>query len=1245
MKQSDTVRASILAIACAVLTIVVVPMSRAAAHEGGPAMPVVEQLAPNNAVTYGDPRLVVTKEQTPWGERYYANYDVTSSPCDGRGAEQVQTYHRALDQWGIPVNRGYWSEEGYPWGAGDCTTGQSMHRKDWLRGWGPRPFHEIEYRGETSGRVFLRARDTDRCTQTTSTERVFDFASKSTGQRFGTESSISGDGRFVAFVSLTDLTPADTNGRWDVYLKDRVTGTTTLVSTDSAGRQGNGDSGQASLSADGLHLVFWSSADNLVAGDTNGLHDIFVKDLRTGSTTKVSNITGEKVIEAYDASISADGGRVAFSARIEINAWTSRTHAYVTDRTTGLTRKVSVSSTRQDAVYDASHPQISGDGRYVSFDSYASNLVVGDTNDRNDIFVHDVLTGITERVGEGMGGVQANGNSSDPAISHDGRYVAFSSGASNLVPNDTNSMWDNDVFVVDRVTRGTIRASVSSAGVQADRASYYPSMSSNGRYVAFTSSASTLVDGDLIGAGDVFVHDTVERTTTRVSLGTQGQDPNEGAGSPVISGDGRLVTFVSSSWNLICGDEGDMIDVFVASSRADVPAPHVIPILSGPAGQIDPDGEGAVKDGDLLTFSGAITEGAGGAPDRESAITTCDVVTSDSTGVEVKRITVPLSSCKNDNGTLTGSFRPADLGATDGTVALEVVATRSLTKSSGPRRSKNVRLDNWAPELESAVVGCQFFGSACSPTRTVRVGLDERVTGDFDVRDFAVTDNTVVAARLQCARPGYCAAVRLTLATDIVSVAGTTVSYKYVPAEGRVRPADTAGHHLRAGQRQLVDLDTTEGSTPPEPDPADTADAPVTLGATPAGHVLTLTVNAMQSCDKSECGDDTLAVNLARRVVALAQKPRDHSDGDGMKDGGEDGVAPDILLLQESRCEDAREIAQRLNARIKVRLTPGLPDAVANPFTYRCLSRFQYQKDVDGNQKKNTIDPIYRADTPIVYNTATVEPLTLANGQQDTGTAFISRYERSDRPDKCTGSGADDHPDACQMLFKRHLALGFTEKQGAASVQVAVTSVHLANGFHIHDHSDKDPDPEGLERYHAKAADWLTQPLPSADRGIADLLQERYGSAVDFLSIGGDLNVERCTDKHIEEKQGATCGTGAPGGGTHSWWSTLTAGYGYRDIVFAAHGTDEGMAKQYRNGCNGEANTDGTCTAYDIREHRIDFVFSKSTLLTQGAPVGSHDITCGQRVGQPVANCDKDGTSGDRYSDHRLVWGLVGLNA
>ncbi len=378
---------------------------------------------------------------------------------------------------------------------------------------------------------------------------------------------ISADGRYVTFRSFaTNLVSGDTNAAWDVFTHDRVTGETARVSVSSTGQQANGNSQFCCISSNGRHVAFESEATNLVSSDSNSAADIFVHDTKTGETVRVSVSTSGQQGDAssWRPSISADGRYVAFQSdatNLVSGDSNSATDIFVHDRVTGKTVRVSVSSSGQQGNASSWRPSISADGRYVAFQSDATNLVSGDSNSATDIFVHDTKTGETVRASVSSGGQQGNSDSSYVSISADGRHVSFHSSATNLVSGDSNG--HIDVFVRDLVANKTVRASVSSGGQQGDADSHAPSISEDGRCVAFYSDATNLVSGDGNSAADVFVRDMEKDETVLVSVSSSGQQGDATSQEPSISDDGRYVTFYSSATDLVSDDTNGYNDVFV----------------------------------------------------------------------------------------------------------------------------------------------------------------------------------------------------------------------------------------------------------------------------------------------------------------------------------------------------------------------------------------------------------------------------------------------------------------------------------------------------------------------------------------------------------------------------------------------------------------------------------------------------------------------------------------------------------
>jgi len=422
--------------------------------------------------------------------------------------------------------------------------------------------------------------------------------------------SISGGGRYVAFVSYaSNLVDGDTNGCMDVFVHDRQTRATSRVSVDSAGREANSESGEPpAISADGRHVAFSSQASNLVDGDGNGTWDVFVHDRQTGVTERVSvdGASREANNASWGPAISADGRYVAFwsyASNLVDGDMNGTWDVFVHDRQTGATQRVSVDSTGNEGNAWSREPAISGDGRHVAFASPATNLVDGDSNGYPDVFVHDRQTGVTERVSVDSAGTEGNGDSgasgshmwSSLVISADGRYVAFTSAASNLVDQDTNGF--RDVFLHDRQTGATQRVSVGTGGSQGNNDSDNPVIAGDGRYVAFDSVAPNLVDADTNATDDVFVRDRWTATTTRVSVDSEGMEGNSNSQFPSSTVDGRHVTFVSQASNLVAGDTNQTGDIFVhdlgdRDGDGQWDPFDNCPLVSNPD-QTDTDGDGA----------------------------------------------------------------------------------------------------------------------------------------------------------------------------------------------------------------------------------------------------------------------------------------------------------------------------------------------------------------------------------------------------------------------------------------------------------------------------------------------------------------------------------------------------------------------------------------------------------------------------------------------------------------------------
>jgi Tol biopolymer transport system component len=382
------------------------------------------------------------------------------------------------------------------------------------------------------------------------------------------EPEISSDGFVVAFISeATNLVAGDTNGEIDIFVHDRATALTERVSIASGGAEGDDEAFTLSLSSDGNFVAFGSFATNLVAGDTNGKIDVFVHDRVADITERVSIATDTTQADgdSFSPAISSDGQFVAFqSDATNLVATDTNTYSdiFVHDRQTGETERISVATGGAEGNGDSFFPAISADGRFVAFSSEASNLVAGDTNNKADIFVHDRLNDTTELI---VGPAEFMSGSDiitvAPVISPDNAFVGFRSKADDLVPADTNN--SSDTFLINRGTSIIERTSVSSSEVEGNADSSKPSISSDNRFVVFSSIATNLISTDTNGSEDVFVRDRNAGQTRRVSLAFDGDEGDNNSFAAVISADGEFLAFTSFAANLVANDTNGDLDIFV----------------------------------------------------------------------------------------------------------------------------------------------------------------------------------------------------------------------------------------------------------------------------------------------------------------------------------------------------------------------------------------------------------------------------------------------------------------------------------------------------------------------------------------------------------------------------------------------------------------------------------------------------------------------------------------------------------
>ena len=470
--------------------------------------------------------------------------------------------------------------------------------------------------------------------------------------------ALSGNGQFVLFSSSsTNLVPQDTDGINDVFSFDLLAQSLSVVSQRDPNLNsvtGQGSStvslGNSSSSADGRYVVFTSAVDNLVTGDSNGKTDVFLRDTTLPSTDPasirlISHISGGTT-SGNDSSLS---------------------------------------------------PVISADGNYVVFVSYASNLVAGDTNGQPDVFLYNRQTDTLTLISQSSAGA-SNGASLNPSISADGSAIVFTSTASNLVAGQTDSNNAADVFLWT-ATNGLQLVSHNSANAsQAGNSnSSTPVISSNGRYVIFVSNASDLVAGDANGVADVFAFDTQTGQVTLLSTGVNGIG-NGASSSPVISDDGRYVAFVSSASNLVNGDTNGTTDVFRYDLQAiSNPLSLVSVNLSGNAGTTSGSTIVAGSFAPTISADGRYIAFASTASDLTSIAdtngNTADVFVRDMQTGQTTLISVNQAGTGSGNAIGLGSTNPVISG--DGSYVAFTSTASDLTASDNNGNIQDVFVRNW----------------------------------------------------------------------------------------------------------------------------------------------------------------------------------------------------------------------------------------------------------------------------------------------------------------------------------------------------------------------------------------------------------------------------------------------------------------------------------------------------------------------------------------------------------------------
>lgn len=575
---------------------------------------------------------------------------------------------------------------------------------------------------------------------------------------------ISGDGNLVVFASQSaDLVPGDTNGRQDVFVKDLASGTVTRVSVDSAGNEANGDSSSPVISADGTTVAFVSSATDLTT-DTNGVDDIFVHTISSGVTELISVSTAgsQTSRESAQPSISADGMAVAFRAfdgSLVAGDTNTLQDVFLRDRSTSTTIRVSVDSSGNQAVSAADpsgsqRPSISDDGNRISYWSSATNLVTGDTNAAHDIFLYQVDTAVTTRLSTNSA-TEGDGNSFSPDISGDGTVVSFYSRASNLASGDTNGV--ADVFVTE-VGSGTLELVSINNATPADGQSVSPVLSSDGSVVVYITEADNLTADSSPAGLDVLAYHRSSGLTQLVSKAGAGNGGNGSSNNAAVSSDGTMTTFQTDASDLVADDMNAATDIYV-SAITELASPTLI----DQSFAVDEDAVigtsvGAVSasdpDDDILVFS--VTGGTG------EGLFTVDPSTGDIATA------APLSGL----GALT-----LNVDVTDGTLTSSAVMTITISSANEAPTTSDVNASTsestTVGTIITTVIGTDPDGDTLTYTATSGSGLSmfavDAVSGNISVATPLVVGTFDLVVNVSDGALSVDAAASMTVTSDAVN--------------------------------------------------------------------------------------------------------------------------------------------------------------------------------------------------------------------------------------------------------------------------------------------------------------------------------------------------------------------------------------------------------------------------------------------------------------------------------------------
>lgn len=433
-------------------------------------------------------------------------------------------------------------------------------------------------------------------------KRVSISATNGLGNEQSFNPDISSNGGYVTFSSEADnLTSGDTNNEPDIYLRDTVNNTTSLISVTANG-VASGISWDSSISEDGRYVAFVSAGKNIGTEDHNTIPDIFLRDTLNSTTALISTGIGGTAASSFSFSpiVAGNGRYVIFGSdanNLVPGDNNNQLDIFLRDTLNNTTQIISVASDNTQGNNASFYPAISANGQYAAFLSKADNLVPGDNNNEQDIFLRNTLNSATSLVSVATGST-APGNAAARAfsMSNDGRYLVFGSESSNLVPGDNNGQ--QDIFLRDTSNGTTRLISVSTEGTLGNNTSENPSISNDGRYVVFKSAANNLVAGDNNNQPDIFLRDTLNSTTTLLPLGG-----SNATGAPLsfsISGDGKYVVFTNNSI-----DNDDVFLYEIGGNTIPTPSSTIngsVPVIINSITNQD----GTVNEGESLTITSSL---------------------------------------------------------------------------------------------------------------------------------------------------------------------------------------------------------------------------------------------------------------------------------------------------------------------------------------------------------------------------------------------------------------------------------------------------------------------------------------------------------------------------------------------------------------------------------------------------------------------------------------------------------------